>query len=36
MNVELRYVIHYCFLRDMKGDEILKEMKIAYGLNAPS
>ena len=36
MNVELRYVIHYCFLRKMKGDEILIEMQMAYGRNAPS
>lgn len=36
MNAELRYVIHYCFLRHMTGDEILIEMRRAYGRNAPS
>ena len=36
MNPELRYVIHYCFLRKLTGDETLCEMEKAYGRNAPS
>ena len=35
MEEEFRYVIHYCFLREMKPVDIISEMKRAYKSNAP-